>query len=115
MKRLATGEEVSLTQIGTSSMCGSINALEAVEDSSSPVSPPPFMAGMVEIELDKETGHVEILDYVAVVDCGTVINPNLATSSGGGRSWYRESVWHCMRIFSTTRKGQLQKQFLYAV
>ena len=78
VKRLATGEEVSLTQIGTSSMCGSINALEAVEDSSSPVSPPPFMAGMVEIELDKETGHVEILDYVAVVDCGTVINPNLA-------------------------------------
>ena len=36
------------------------------------------MAGMVEIELDKETGHVEVLDYVAVVDCGTVINPNLA-------------------------------------
>ena len=33
---------------------------------------------MVEIELDKETGHVEVLDYVAVVDCGTVINPNLA-------------------------------------
>ena len=78
VKRLATGEKVSLTQIGTSSMCGSINALEAVEDSSSPVSPPPFMAGMVEIELDKETGHVEVLDYVAVVDCGTVINPNLA-------------------------------------
>ena len=78
VKRLATGEEVSLTQIGTSSMCGSINALEAVEDSSSPVSPPPFMAGMVEIELDKETGHVEVLEYVAVVDCGTVINPNLA-------------------------------------
>ena len=78
VKRLTTGEEVSLTQIGTSSMCGSVNALEAVEDSSSPVSPPPFMAGMVEIELDKETGHVEILDYVAVVDCGTVINPNLA-------------------------------------
>ena len=36
------------------------------------------MAGAVEIELDKETGHVEILDYAAVVDCGTVINPNLA-------------------------------------
>ena len=36
------------------------------------------MVGMVEIELDKETGQVEILDYVAVVDCGTVINTNLA-------------------------------------
>ncbi|WP_312562550.1 molybdopterin cofactor-binding domain-containing protein, partial [Anaerospora sp.] len=44
----------------------------------SPVSPPPFIAGFVEIELDKETGKVELIDYVAVVDCGTVINPNLA-------------------------------------
>ena len=25
-----------------------------------------------------ETGSVELLDYVAVVDCGTPINPNLA-------------------------------------
>lgn len=45
---------------------------------SSPVSPPPYMAGMVEIELDTETGMVEILRYEATVDCGTVVNPNLA-------------------------------------
>ncbi|WP_042274201.1 xanthine dehydrogenase family protein molybdopterin-binding subunit [[Clostridium] dakarense] len=45
----------------------------------SPVSPPPFIAGFVETETDKETGKVEIIDYVAVVDCGTVINKNLAT------------------------------------
>lgn len=44
----------------------------------SPVSPPPFMAGFAEVEVDKETGRVEVLDYVAVVDCGTVINPMLA-------------------------------------
>ena len=55
----ATGESVTLTDLGTASMCGSQEALQ-------------------EIELDKETGHVEILDYAAVVDCGTVINPNLA-------------------------------------
>ena len=36
------------------------------------------MAGFVEIELDTETGKIDILDYVAVVDCGTTINPNLA-------------------------------------
>ena len=36
------------------------------------------MVGMVEIELDKLTGQVEILDYMAVVDCGIPINPNLA-------------------------------------
>ena len=59
-------------------MCGATQSLQHTESNSMPSSPPPFMAGMVEIELDKETGHVEILDYCAVVDCGTPINPNLA-------------------------------------
>ena len=44
----------------------------------SPVSPPPFIAGFAEVEVDTETGKIVVLDYVAVVDCGTVINPNLA-------------------------------------
>lgn len=78
VRNLEDGREVTLEQVATSSMCGSNTALQAVESNSSPVSPPPFMAGMVEIELDKETGHVEVLDYAAVVDCGTVVNPNLA-------------------------------------
>ncbi|WP_031514621.1 xanthine dehydrogenase family protein molybdopterin-binding subunit [Desulfofalx alkaliphila] len=42
------------------------------------VSPPPFIAGFAEVEVDKETGKVDLLDFVAVVDCGTVVNPNLA-------------------------------------
>ncbi len=41
-------------------------------------SPPPYMAGFVELEVDMETGKVEVIKYVAVVDCGTRINPNLA-------------------------------------
>ena len=49
-----------------------------VRQHSSPLSPPPFMVGMAEVEVDTETGSVELLDYVAVVDCGTPINPNLA-------------------------------------
>lgn len=44
----------------------------------SPVSPPPFIAGFAEVEVDTETGKIAVVDYVAVVDCGTVINPNLA-------------------------------------
>lgn len=44
----------------------------------SDTSPPPFIAGFVELEVDHETGKVKLIDYVAVVDCGTVINPNLA-------------------------------------
>ena len=53
-------------------------AAVATASHSSPVSPPPYMVGMVEIELDKDTGEVKILDYVAVVDCGITINPALA-------------------------------------
>ncbi len=41
-------------------------------------SPPPFMAGFIEIDVDSETGEFEIIDYVSVVDCGTTINPKLA-------------------------------------
>lgn len=78
VKHLPTGTAVDLKEIGTRSMCGNTEALQVTETNSSPVSPPPFMAGAVEVELDKETGAVEILDYAAVVDCGTVITPNLA-------------------------------------
>jgi len=41
-------------------------------------SPPPFMAGFVEIEVDKQTGEIKVENYVSVVDCGTTINPKLA-------------------------------------
>ena len=42
------------------------------------VSPPPFMAGYAEIEIDTETFEYKVLNYVSVVDCGTTINPMLA-------------------------------------
>ena len=83
-KDLDTGKIVTLKEIGTASMCGNNVALQVTETHSSPVSPPPFMAGAVEIELDKETGHVEIIDYAAVIDCGTVVNPNLARVQAEG-------------------------------
>jgi CO/xanthine dehydrogenase Mo-binding subunit len=41
-------------------------------------SPPPFMAGFVDIEIDKDTCEISVLDYVSVVDCGTPINLKLA-------------------------------------
>lgn len=42
------------------------------------VSPPPFLAGFAEVEVDMETGKVDLMNYTAVVDCGTTINPALA-------------------------------------
>ena len=78
VRRIGTEETVSLTDIGYKSQVFNTQAAEATASHSSPVSPPPYMVGMVEIELDKATGLVTILDYMAVVDCGIPINPALA-------------------------------------
>ena len=71
-------QSVSLADIAVKSQVNNRIPVDVTATYSSPVSPPPYMVGMAEIELDKETGEVRILDYAAVVDCGTVINPNLA-------------------------------------
>ena len=76
---LVNGDKsVSLADIATKSQVNNLIPVDVTATYSSPVSPPPYMVGMVEIELDKETGSVEILDYEAVVDCGIPVNPNLA-------------------------------------
>jgi CO/xanthine dehydrogenase Mo-binding subunit len=36
---------------------------------------PAIAVAFIEIELDKETGRVEIVDYLGVADCGTVLHP----------------------------------------
>lgn len=69
---------ISLADLATRSMCNNNTVVQATCTHSSPVSPPPFMVGMAWIELDKETGAITLLDYKAVVDCGTPINPALA-------------------------------------
>jgi len=76
--------KISLADLAARSQCGCEASFQAVESHFSPVSPPPYMVGMAEIELDPETGAVELLDYVAVVDCGTAINPNLARVQAEG-------------------------------
>ena len=78
VRRLDGRGEVTLAEIAAKSMCGNPIAVQATSSHTSPVSPPPFMVGMAQVEVDKETGSVEVLDYAAVVDCGTPINPNLA-------------------------------------
>ena len=78
-------KSVSLEDIGTKSMCGNGCALEVTESNYvSDITAAIHGRMAVEIELDKETGHVEILDYKAVVDCGTVVNPNLARVQAEG-------------------------------
>lgn len=75
---------VSLFDISTASMCNNSIAVEETVTKSTPVSPPPFMVGVAEIELDKLTGEVRVIEFNSVVDCGTPINPNLARVQAEG-------------------------------
>lgn len=101
-----TNESVSLKDIGNSEMDGNRNSLYATESFSSQTSPPPFMVGMAEVEIDKETGKVDLIDYVGVVDCGTVINSNITRiqteggiAQGIGMALYEDIIY--------SEKGQL--------
>lgn len=103
-----SGQEISLKDIGNKVMCSNDKMLSAGASHTSPVSPPPFMVGMAEVEVDQETGEAELIDYVAVVDCGTTINPNLARiqtegglAQGIGMALYEDITY--------SEKGQMQQ------
>ena len=46
--------------------------------------PPPFSVHFAEVEVDEQTGKVKVLDYLAVVDCGTPLNPKQAEGQSEG-------------------------------
>ncbi|MEY8336847.1 molybdopterin cofactor-binding domain-containing protein [Lachnospiraceae bacterium 62-35] len=109
--RLDGKGEISRKDLGNIAMCNNRTALEATESNSSPVSPPPFMVGIAEVEVDKETGHVELIDYAAVVDCGTPVNPNLVRiqtegglAQGIGMALYEDITY--------SEKGQMYENSL---
>ena len=74
-----------------------------------------FAAGFIEIELDTETGKYQILDYVGVTDCGTVIHPSgleTQVKSGAVQASASRSAWSttrrtaCRRTSVTTRRSR---------
>ena len=77
-------KSVSLGDIATASMFGHDIPLEVTETHMSPLSPPPYMVGAAEVEVDTETGEVKLLEFDACVDCGTPINPNLTRVQAEG-------------------------------
>ena len=69
---------VSLFDIATASMVNNDIALEETVEQNSVLSPPPFMAGVAEVETDLLTGEAQVVNFYASVDCGTPVNPHLA-------------------------------------
>lgn len=104
-------KSVTLEEIAVKGTCGNNATLQASASRSSKISPPPFMVGMAEVEIDKETGAIELLDYVAVVDCGTPINPNLARvqTEGGIGQGIGMALYEDIQY---TEKGQLRNNSL---
>ncbi len=100
-------KKVSLEQVALKGTFFNNIELQVVSQHSSPISPPPFMVGMVEVEVDTETGSVEVLDYVAAVDCGTPINPNLARvqTQGGITQGIGMALWEDVQY---TQKGKIR-------
>ena len=78
------GQTVSLAEVASASQCGSDIPLAATEKHTSPISPPPFMVGAAELEIDLNTGETKVIEFDAVVDCGTPVNPNLARVQAEG-------------------------------
>ena len=74
----------TLSEIAYASQFGHMVPLEATETHTSPLSPPPYMVGAAEVEVDTETGEVKVLEFDACVDCGTPINPNLTRVQAEG-------------------------------
>ncbi len=78
-KFVSGNKEVTLDDLSTKRLYNTDTRQIAVTESyHGHVSPPPFMAGYAEIEIDTETFEFKVLNYVSVVDCGTTINPGLA-------------------------------------
>lgn len=79
-----SGAEVDLETLIRKSMNGNEIILAAAETHNSPLSPPPYMVGAVELELDTLTGEMSVIDFKACVDCGTPINPALSRIQAEG-------------------------------
>ncbi|MFX0113683.1 MAG: xanthine dehydrogenase family protein molybdopterin-binding subunit [Candidatus Hodarchaeota archaeon] len=79
------GKKVSFGEICKSSLYQEEQfQIGGIASQLSEASPPPFAAHFVEVEVDTETGQVNVVKYVAAVDCGTAINPKLAEGQSEG-------------------------------
>lgn len=78
-------EYISLEQIGIDSAVGS-DAELIMSQATFGIgnTPRPYIASFAEVEVNTITGKIKVLKYVSTIDCGKVINPNLARIQAEG-------------------------------
>ena len=71
------GRDVSLAEIAqvSTSFGGKYEPILGHGRSAEPQSAPAFVAHLARVRVDRDTGHVRVLDYVSVQDVGRAINP----------------------------------------
>jgi len=74
-----SGKSVPLADVAARALYG--HEKEQISATASHVTfecPPPFAAACTTVEVDVETGGVDVLDFACAIDCGFPINPSLA-------------------------------------
>ena len=92
--------EVAFAAYGANLPAGAEHGLEAISYFDPPNFVWPFGAHICVVEVDTATGNVEIQKYIAVDDCGTVINPMIVEgqvhggiAQGIGQALYEEMAY----------------------
>jgi putative selenate reductase molybdopterin-binding subunit len=90
------GRSVSLEDVALSSLHqASQHQIMGTASYVSSESPPPYAAQFAEIEVDIETGQIEVLSLVMAVDCGVPINPITASGQVEGGMVQALGYAHC--------------------
>ncbi len=81
-EEMSAFSKLSVSRLAGSAMMG------LYKDGRHSDNPPGFTVTFTEIELDLETGKIDILDMVSIAECGTVVHPQgLANQLRGGAVW----------------------------
>ncbi len=92
----ADGRSVSLEEIALDSLhWQDQEQIMGTASYMSPDCPPPFAAQFVELEVDVDTGQVEVIKMVMAVDCGVAINPITASGQVEGGLVQALGYAHC--------------------
>lgn len=78
------GPSATLFDVAAAATADNNEEVVVTRSRSSKLSPPPYMAGVAEMETDLETGKTRVVNYYAAVDCGTPINPGIARVQAEG-------------------------------
>src|SRR6058998_273637 len=82
--RVVTLGEIAAKAYGAGLPSGIDNGLEATDFFSPPQLVYPFGAHVAVVEVDRETGHVTLRDFVSVDDCGVRISPMIVAGQVHG-------------------------------